>query len=336
MLLIEQSELVPRSRSGVLRRNILHFLVPACLFFRAADAWANIPVPSGFGFLAPFWISYTTMGTIFVAIVLLETIAARLIAGLEWKKAISLCFIANLASGLFGAFLSFSAGIVILLLSLVVLFLFRNEVGPQTRRFLRPGCLGLAIGMISQLILYMVAVEDLPLAVYGSLVPAFVITILIELALWRRTIDKKPAVLGTLTANALSYCLLLGVIFIAGIRANETPLASYDFYAFQAIAAAKGGQPEVAMKRLEKARTVAVTPEIGFWFKRQEATPEESVRPYYPWAEKQIAEVLMNTGQVSAAESILTDALNLPGVIEEEIDELKQMLKAAQSREDIP
>lgn len=323
---------VDRPGAGASTLSFLKVIVPASLLFQATATWANIPIPSGFGFLAPFWLSYTTMGAIFLGIVLLEAVAAHFIARLPWKESFRLCLVANLASSLFGAFLSLSAGIVILILSLVVLFLFRNEVGPQTRRFLRPACIGLVIGVISQILLYRVAVEDLPLAVYGSLIPAFVITILIEVVWWRRAVDKRPALLGTLTANALSYSLLVGVILIAGISANETPLASYTFYAFQAIAAAEGGKPDEAMKRLAKARNVAMTPGVGFWFRRGGDSSEGRVHPYYPRAEKRVAEVLMSAGQEEMAESILTDVLGLPDVMEDEIDELRQMLKVCQSR----
>jgi hypothetical protein len=272
------------------------------------------------------------MGLVFLGIVGLETVAARLVAGIAWRDAFLLCLAANLVSSLIGILLSHSVGTSVLLLSCLVLFLFRREFGSRSKRYLRLASICFVVVLVSHLLLYIVAVENLSVGVFASLIPAFAITVLIEESFWRRAIEHRKALVGTLTANGLSYGFLVAIILLAGIRAEETPLASHDFFAIQATTAAEHGAQDQALTRLSKAREVATTPSIGFWFQREEQSADERGSLYFPWAEKRVAEAFMDAGRYELAESVLSEVLSYSDLIDETSGELRQMLSICESK----
>ena len=210
------------------------------------SAWANIPVPGGFGFLAPFWLSLKTLGLVFVGIVMLEAIVARFIGKLSWGTATKLVIVTNFLSSAVGVLFSQHFLVGLILLALLGLWLFRRSLPEPWSRVYWASVLGFLIALGTLFASHGVALENLSLAVFGSLVPAFVVTVLLELPHWRHQIGRSPALRGVLLSNLLSYSLLVGVLLSADVRSTDTPLISYDFYATQASASASAGNLEEA------------------------------------------------------------------------------------------
>ena len=80
-------------------------------------------------------------------------------------------------------------------------------------------------------------------------------------------------------------------------------------------------------RRIKLARTAYAYPKIGLWFRREPISEDDLYEHYYPWAEKRVANALMELGHYAEAKQVLEDALELPGFEGELAEELVSVIK---------
>ena len=157
-------------------------LLVVWLVLTPTKAWANIPVPGGFGFLAPFWLSWKTLGLVFTGIVLLEMGIASFYGKLSWRQSFNLIIIANLFPSTLGMFFSFNMSIFIIIFP--CLWLFRKSFSEKWKKGYWASVIGFFIAFGTLAFSYKLALESSTWAVFGSLIPAFFVTVLLEYPFW--------------------------------------------------------------------------------------------------------------------------------------------------------
>ncbi len=310
--------------SPILLASILLALLPG-------SASANIPVPGGFGFLAPFWLSWKTMGLVLGGIVFLESAVMHWIARVDWETSFLVALLANAVSSIFGLLLGSHGIFVVSLLVLAVIGVTRSRWPEHWRKVWAAAMWSYGLAFITLIISFPLAAEAPAVAIFGSLVPAYFITVLIELPLWSKHISER-SLRSVFLANGTSYLFLVVVLAMARISAIETPLMTPDFYGTHARVAAGAGKIDTMSRQLEYARSVGASPSIGMWFIRSPLPPERRYENYYPWADEQVARHLMYNKDYAEARKVLREALNLPGLREEWADNLEKMLQECEQK----
>jgi len=275
------------------------------------DASADIPIPAGFGFIAPFWMSAMTMGVVFVAIVAIEAAVARLIAALSWRRAIRLALFANMASSIYGVLVSSLFLVQVAFVILLILIVVPRGFSKYWEQTFWMVVAGVAITLVSLIALQ--AALPLPFAVFGSLIPAFVVTVLLEAPFWLRVAPRSAALRGVLLANVATCLFLAGILFATRMTANETPLVTSDWHAMQAEAKAVQDDISGALEQLKQAREAAQGNRVTWWFRRNRPS-EASGDSYWPLGERRVAPVLISRGKFDEAGRVLNDALSLPNL----------------------
>jgi len=190
--------------------------------------------------------------------------------------------------------------------------------------------LSFGIAVVTFVVTWTIAVDHPAFGIFASLLPAFLITVLVEYPLWLNRAERRQALRGVLCANGASYLLLIAVLILADVRATETPLITPDFYILQATAAASDGDFDKAIRRLDLARSVHSRP--GTLFQRQ-APRRHDYRNYYPRGDRNVAVAMIRQGEYALAQSLLQEALQLPGLDPEyaEMCDLQKLLDQCES-----
>ncbi|MBN1516209.1 hypothetical protein JXA32_06535 [Candidatus Sumerlaeota bacterium] len=235
----------PIAKSSILPAMIL------LVFLLPSRAPANVPVPSMFGMGAPFFLTIESIGLLFMAIVLIEASVLRFGLRIGWKDAIRAAALANLGSSLLGVFLSGVPAAMLLLFFLPVLLagFLRRKMGlsnPQAYSLaLAPTICIFAWCFLS----YSHGMEMWSL--YVSLLPAFVLTVLIELPILRRFLDAKRLFGWTVLSNTITYLALAVYMWTLSYSPLDNPVLTIDYFYTMSMEYARSGKVEESLRRLD-------------------------------------------------------------------------------------
>jgi len=228
--------------------------IPA-FFLLPAWAFADVPVPSFFGFGAPFFLSLQTVGALFAAIIAIEAVVFLFGLRIKWKAAFLASTIANLASSAFGLLV---AGIPIAIFlafgvaALLYTYFKRRDYPPAARFGLPLAPVLLTIPWWAFTWFHARALE--PWAFYGSLVPAFLLTVVLEAPLIEKRTAGRQAWQWTLLGNTGSYLLLLGVLLLLPVSPTENPMLTIDYVDIAAESNARDDNGERVMELIQLMR----------------------------------------------------------------------------------
>ena len=241
----------------------LSFIIPdertaslaAALFLLPAFAFADVPLPSLFGFIAPFWVGVRTLGVALGLVILLEAAVVARRSGTGFRRSLAAMALANLASTLVG-FLAVSGILGLLGLFIAMPYLF----GTFQKRWKvsQPVAIALAIAPLALCILWYALTFPFGhgierWALVGSLAPAFVASVIIEAAAARRLIPAPPAPVfakSVVIANGYSYAILL--IYLLFFPLTSNPLNSPDYFGMWAEYAAEHGDLDRAIQLVDQ------------------------------------------------------------------------------------
>jgi len=294
-------------------------------FPRAASA--NIPLPAAFGFVAPLWMAWLTFGLLFVAVGLIEAIVLKFILDIAWPTAFGYSFGANAISTAFGALFGLGGLLFVAVLLVAIL------VGREANRFWRsttllrtlvPVLVSLVLivgffGLLSSL--WNSGWATSGWAIYGSLVPAYFVTVLLENMAVRKWYGAPATLRGVVWANLASYALLVALLAIARVQPDETPLQTTDYWSMQLMAKSRQGDMDAVFELLQRMRKIQEQ-EIGPWFQRRRS--EEEYRPRGEW---QVAKILISRREYATARQLVTETLQIPRLDKRFRDDFEKLLQ---------
>jgi hypothetical protein len=290
----------------------------AFVLFLPSLAMANIPIPSLYGFGAPFFLTLKTVGAVFAGIVLIEAVIFKIGFKIPWIKSLLLSLGANGTTSIIGMLI---AGLPCFLLVplCAVIFLFKHF------RLKWNYSITLSIFLsILPILLISLSVYDSSRnlwSLYVSLIPAYFLTVFIEVIFL-----KKIKVAGSLwrwafLANVASYLLLLTVLFYTVSSWEDNPLLSVDYLSQKALSKAESGDSEGALNMIKKMRNLN-----GEYYS------------FYYLRELHIAEIFIKRGDLKTAQIIIEDVRKTPekdaswdGEIADKIESLERRIQKAKS-----
>ncbi len=306
------------------KSSLYCLLVAGILFLTPLNSHADIPLPSAFGFVAPLWMAVLTFGLLLVGVIIIEAVILMLLLGIDVKKAFVVVGVANLVSTLVGALwgnvlLVFVGSLIICPVSI---YQFRNHWGLSTPHSWLLGLfpLVLLIGWTHFTFHRARAIESW--AIFGSLVPAYFLSVFIEMLVAKRLLKDRKVIKPVGWANLASYAALAILLLVFQVRPIETPMLTIDYYGVSAREMARVGDFERAIELVREARKIGETG-IGFWFVRR----SEVKNKYYPFAERFVAHPLVESGHPELALHLLKEALDLPNVMEEDKKRIRNMIQ---------
>jgi hypothetical protein len=278
-------------------------------------ASANTPLPSLYGFGAPFFLSITTFGLLILAVLLIETTVFRLGTGLSWRKSLNAAFLANLFSSVLGLLISGAPGFLILLLG--VCFVFYHTF------FYRWGYsrqLAIILGFLPALLSIPWALLTWPegrgiqlWTVYASLVPAFLLSVIAEAVILRTFVNTGPVWRWVFLANGGSYVLFVIILLATSFSVRDNFLVTHYYLSTSAVSLAKSGKVARAM-------------ELVGMMQEMSATDNPDFRPYSLGRELDVARILGEKGHREEASSILDHVVENSGNLKEEHEELQEKI----------
>jgi len=263
--------------------------------FFPSQGFSNIPVPSLFGVGAPFFLALKTVGLIFIAIIILEAGVLRFGLKIAWKKSIISVLIANLISSFLGVLISGNP-LFIVLLFILPFFLMSYFSSKEKTSLLVAIILGFAPSLCILLWIGFTWYQARGLktwALYGSLVPAFLLSSIIEFRVLSKRLNNKHLLKWTFLSNCVSYVMLAIVMAILSYKPLKNPLLTYDYLYVSAENLAKEGNAGASLEVLHKMREL-----------------REEYDPFYITRELRTAEILANKGFKKEAEQILDRVKN--------------------------
>jgi hypothetical protein len=318
MKAIEQGTL--HAGYGRARLFVPTFVSILCL---PSHAFADVPVPSLFGVGAPFFLSLRSVGLVFIGIVLIEASVFHAVLRFDWRKCILASLVANLVSSIVGLLMSgFPA--FIMLLFIVSPFL----IGGLIRRKVLPWPKAFLLGLTPPLCIFAWIFLTWPdgravrwWALYGSLVPAFLLSALVEFPILARWLFTKDLLKCTFLANFASYAMLAVLMVLLSFAPKDNPILTYDYLYLSAESLARSGKASESVEALEMMRTLT-----------------DDYDSFYLTRELKIAKILAEKGFVKEAKVILDRVKGTPrekpewdGEIEKDIAELEKLLSAARN-----
>ena len=286
--------------------------------FFPSHAFANVPIPSLFGVGAPFFLSLRSIGVIFMAIVLMEAGFLRLGLGIEWKKCIMATLIANLVSSFIGLLIS-SSPIFILLLLILPVFLISFFIRKKKMSLSVAVVLGLAPSICIFAWIALTWPEGRGIktwCLYGSLLPAFLLSTIIEYPILAGLLNAKLILKWTFISNAVSYMMLAALMVILSYTPKDNPVLTYDYLYISSESLARAGNVKESLKLLQMMRNF-----------------REDYDPFYLTRELKTAKILAQKGFSKEARLILENVKNTEreksswdDMIEKDIKEIEKML----------
>lgn len=274
-------------------------------------ASANIPLPATFAFHMPLWMSSLTFGLLFLAVGIIEMLLLRSLLKVGWQEAFALSFGANAVSTLAGGIMAASSCAFILCIVLLGLV----PVELQKRWGWNPW-LAAAFGFFPIVCLFLLAglfwMEDLSLthwAIYGPLLPAFLLTVLIECLVIRRWYGRGPLFRPVVLSNLATYAMLVVILVAARVGPRDNPMLSDWSLRHMAVKAAREGNVEKALSLLRWTQERYEQPAISNWFRRVE--PECPKEGYCPQGELLVAKALVARGEYDVARRLIQETLEL-------------------------
>jgi len=236
-----------RTVLSVARTGTVTLLV---LLFLPSIACADTPLPSLYGFGAPFFLSITTFGLLIFAILVIEAVVFRLGTGLSWKRAFGAAVIANLFSSVLGLVISGAPGLLILLPGIGYVF-YREFVKRWGYSRTRALILGFLPALLSIPWAFLTWPEGRGIqlwTVYVSLVPAFFLSVVIEAVVLRGFVKTGPVWRWVLLANGGSYLLFVVILLATSFSIRDHPMLSPYYLSSSAVSLVKAGEVDRAME----------------------------------------------------------------------------------------
>jgi hypothetical protein len=281
-----------------------------------STASANIPVPSLYGFGAPFFLSVKSLGLLFLAILLIEGVVFRFGVGLSWKKALLGTLVVNLVSGILGVIISKFVYLA-LVVSGILYWLFVYKWTYSRPRSFALALLPLALSVPWALLTHPEGRAMELWTVYASLVLGFCLSVVIEAAVFRPLVRQAPVWRGVLLANGASYVLLIVILIATSFSQKDNPMMSPHYLLLSAASLATAGQADRAMQVVDAMHELS--------------EGHDSLR--LQKMELEVASILAKKGHRKNAEIILDRVLQTPrdedesdAEIQRTIDELQTQL----------
>jgi len=265
-----------------------------------------------------------TFGLLFVGVIIIEAGVLVFLLGLNVKKAFVVAGVANLVSTLVGAL--WGSPLVIFaslfIICPVSIYQFRKHWGLSTPHSWLLGFfpLVLLIGWAHFTFHRARAIESW--AIFGSLIPAYFLSVFIEMLVAKRLLKDRKVVKPVGWANLASYAALAILLLVFQVRPIETPMLTTDYYGVSAGDMARAGDFERAIELVREARKIHES-EIGFWFVRR----PEVKNKYYPFAERSVAYPLVKHGHPELALQLLREVLDMPNVREDDKRRIRDMMQ---------
>lgn len=207
----------------------LHALFALLAFLLPAGAWANIPAPTMFGFVAQGWAVWASSGAALVGIVSIETVMLKWLLAISGRKVLLWVTVMNAVSP-FAGLLAGGSFITMFLLCILLFFAFDKTTHFGIRKLRAFACWA---GLVA--LLYMWAVFTFghgmrPLYFWGSLVPAYFSSVIIEglvLVFLGKGLFAPRALLA---ANALSYLFLTAMLIFLGMSPEKNPSLTAAYF----------------------------------------------------------------------------------------------------------
>lgn len=293
-------EMLSRSRDKANSRNRATLILSLSFLLLAENrAWANVPLPSLIGFSAPFFLSIENFGALYISIILVETVVIKF--GLKWslRKAGLIVTVANLISSTVGLVFTYSGmGVLLPLIAAPFLANYISQIWGMRRWMGGVICLAPMVMMAGWIFLTFPEGRGAePWALYGSLIPAFLLTVGIEASLLRRA-DRKEETKGfsakeifrvAAIANFASYAMLAGFMF--SMQKAEFMLTS-DYLYMAARSAARAGNTERTLELIDRLEPYLIE-------------EDESRRGHIAREEIKVARTLIRNGDISNARAIV-------------------------------
>lgn len=230
-------------------RSALALMIAAVLLLPAA-ARANVAVPSMFAFMAPGWIAVATAGLSFVVIAGIEAVVLKRLLELNWMRSIRYSLVINVVSSICGILFGCNAWFLILLVAAVPL-------SGHLRR--KCGCdkwsaMMLAVVPALLTIPWAILTFDAglrPWAFWGALIPAFLLSVVVELIALQYMHGGKLRPKILFAANAASYVVLLGFLLLMRYSTTNNPMLWSEYLGMRAVHEAKQGNLAGAMGFLD-------------------------------------------------------------------------------------
>ncbi len=297
----------------------------ALLSLVAVSAWADEPIPVLLGFIAPLWLAVITVGISFAVISAVEAAVLMWLLRLPWREALRLSAQANLVTTAVGAFFFLGVAPSVLLQATIVAMivcLWRSQLLPRDSKE-RPLWYALALSPLYAALslgLLCVAVQSgvSALAIFGSLLPAGLLSALLEFLFIRSCAAKPNLFPAVLAANILSYLLLTALFWAVRLSPDETPFADTWYMRNEAVADVVRGDVPAALAMVERIRDMNLrqTQPRGPFLSRRPppSMANEASAGYAPFNEQHIAQALADRGHRAEAVAILRRLADTPGL----------------------
>ena len=201
----------------MLRRS---FWVSLALLFACLPAHANVPLPGLFAFALPFWLGATFFFSFLALAIVVETAVLTLRYHRRWHEVLRFVVVANLASTVVGFLFSFHSLECMVFLAFFILLprLLRSAFGWSYLIAIPVAVLCAALVWLA--IIPAFGVSGMVLQVYGILVLAFGLTLLVETLIWKRYVEQRDAWRWSLSANVASYAVLFALLWAGGFNSG--------------------------------------------------------------------------------------------------------------------
>jgi hypothetical protein len=164
-------------------------------------------------------------------------------------------------------------------------------------------------------------------AIYGSLIPAYFVSVLLENVVVRRWYGSHTTLRGVALANLASYVFFVATLAVTRVHPEETPLQTYDWWALRAQWEANRNHPDEALYLLHQGREIEKK-RVGPWFRRiRVAEREQDPYGYVPFGVHGVAKALIAHGQYSAARQLILETLQITNLNRQGIEDLETLLK---------
>lgn len=293
----------------------------AFLVFVPSFAMANIPIPSLYGFGAPFFLTLKTLGAVFAGIVLIEMLIFKIGFKIPWIKALLVSLGANVVTSITGVLIAdFPCFFLVPLCAVIFLFKhFRLKWNYSVP-------LSIFLSILPILLIYFwgggissYGLESNLFVLYATLLPAYFLSVFTEVIFFKKIKVTGSLWRWTFLANAASYLLLLTVLFYTVSSWKDNPLLSVYNLSQKALSKAESGDSEGALEMISKMR--------------------ELNKEYYSMhylRELSIAEIFIKRGDLRTAKIIIEGVKNAPRKdaswdkeIEEKIESLERRIRKA-------
>jgi hypothetical protein len=259
-------------------RGDARFLLLGALTLLAPAARADEVLPGAFGYVAPLWLACLTFGLSFVTVVLIEAGVFAAVLRVRLVEAGKLALAANAITTAYGAlfFVPPASLLALNVLLAIVLLPVLAALKSESRRH-RALLAVLVLAPIPSMLAVIPAMQLFPEEDIGmivaSLVPAFLVSALIEWFTLRAMCEAPRRFVAAVAANASSYGLIALALWVSGVGALDNPLRNPYFLTEGARGLLRLGEVERAMHIAETVHEIELQEPL--W-------PDQSGQPTRP------------------------------------------------------